>query len=104
MSPLDSIQLKGGITKMKDETQDSTESSAMSSSKPVFKAKVGAYSAAVFLKEVDGRQLPSIAVERSFKIDGEWKHQKISLLNASEADKLITVLQDVKKALYTGAF
>jgi len=89
---------------MTDQTLNSYESSVSSASKPVFKAKVGAYSAAIFLKEVDGRQLPSIAVERSFKIDGEWQHQKISLLNASEADKLICVLQETKKALYSGAY
>ena len=72
---------------------------------PVFKCKIGAFETAIFLQEVDGRTRPSIALEKSFTSDGStWKHQKMHLLNASEADKLICVLQETKKALYTQDF
>jgi hypothetical protein len=73
--------------------------------KPVFKAKIGAFVAAVFLHERDGRSVPSAVVEKSFTKNGSsWDHQKLTLLNATEADKLICALQETKKALYTEDF
>lgn len=89
-----SIELKGGGITMDQENQ-----------KPVFKYKVGAFEAAIFLHEVDGRSLPSIAIEKSFTKDGKsWNHQKMTLLGPVEADKLICALQETKKALYLKDF
>ena len=73
--------------------------------KPVFKTKIGGFEAAVFLHEHEGRQIPSVVVEKSFTSNGgDWKHQKLTLLNAAEVDKLMCVLQETKKALYTEDF
>lgn len=73
--------------------------------RPVYDFKIGAFKAAVFLREIDGRSVPSVVLEKSFTSDGKnWKHKKMSLLNTSEIDKLICVLQDVKKALYLESF
>lgn len=84
-------ELKGGGYEMVD--------------KPVFKTRIGGFSAAVFLNEVDGRKLPSVVAEKSFTKDGmSWERQKISLLNASEVDKLICVLEEIKRALYLEDF
>ena len=75
------------------------------SNKPVYDFKIGAFKAAVFLHEIDGRSVPSVVAEKSFTKDGStWNHQKMTLLNAQEADKLICVLQETKKALYTESF
>jgi hypothetical protein len=85
------IELKGGEAKM---TQ-----------KPVFKERIGSFSSAIFLNERDGRKIPSVVVEKSFTKDGTtWERQKLSLMNASEVDKLICVLRDTKKALYKETF
>ena len=90
---------------MKDKTIDVFESSDPDLSKPVFKYKIGAFETAIFLQEVDGRMLPSVALDKSFTIDGSnWKRQKMHLLNAAEVDKLICVLQETKKILYTQDF
>ena len=73
--------------------------------RPVYDFKIGAFKAAVFLHEIDGRSVPSVVLEKSFTEDGtNWNHQKMTLLNAQEADKLICVLQETKKALYTESF
>ena len=73
--------------------------------KPVFKRKIGAFESAVFLHERDGRQIPSVVLEKSFTKDGQnWDHQKLTLLNATEIDKLICVLQETKMALYTEVY
>jgi len=70
---------------------------------PVFKHKIGAFAAAVFLHEREGRSVPSVVVEKSYTKDGEkWEHKKLTLLNAAEVDKLICVLRETKKALYGG--
>lgn len=89
-----STELKGGGIKMDEENQ-----------KPVFKYKVGAFEAAIFLHEVDGRSLPSIAIEKSYTKDGiNWNHKKMTLLGPVEADKLICALQEAKRALYVKDF
>jgi hypothetical protein len=89
-----STVLKGGGIKMDEENQ-----------KPVFKYKVGAFEAAIFLHEVDGRSLPSIAIEKSYTKDGiNWNHKKMTLLGPVEADKLICALQEAKRALYIKDF
>lgn len=81
------------------------EQSEMPKDQPVFKAKIGAFSSAVFLDDVNGRKLPSIVVEKSYTSDGtNWKRYKLRLLNVTEADKLICVLQETKEALYTENF
>ncbi len=73
--------------------------------KPVFEFKIGAFKTAVFLHEIEGRSVPSVVLEKSYTKDGtNWEHQKMTLLNAQEADKLICVLQETKKALYTESF
>ena len=73
--------------------------------KPVFKYKIGAFGTAVFLNDFEGRSVPSVVLEKSFTKDGtNWKHKKMSLLNTSEIDKLICVLQETKRALYTESF
>ena len=91
ISMLAPIELKGGDYKMANE--------------PVFKNKIGAFEAAVFMNDVNGKSLPSIVVEKSFTKDGgSWSHQKLSLLNTTEIDKLICVLQETKKAIYLKEF
>jgi hypothetical protein len=76
-----------------------------SNQKPVFKCKFGAFEAAIFLQEIDGRSVPSIVIQKSFTKDGKnWNHQKMTLLSPTEADKLVCVLQETKKALYLKDF
>lgn len=73
--------------------------------KPVFKYKIGAFGTAVFLNDIEGRSVPSVVLEKSYTKDGtNWKHKKMTLLNTTEIDKLICVLQETKKALYTESF
>lgn len=72
---------------------------------PVFESKIGAFRTAVFMNDLDGRQVPSVVLEKSFTKDGtNWKHAKLTLLNTTEIDKLICVLEDTKKVLYTETF
>jgi hypothetical protein len=93
-----SIELKGGNGTMEQQTDLPVDG-------PVFEAKIGGFKTAVFMHERDGRLVPSVALEKSFKSNGNgWKHQKMSLLNASELDKLICVLQETKMALYKESF
>jgi hypothetical protein len=89
-----SKKLKGGGRTMDENNQ-----------KPVFKCKFGAFETAIFLQEIDGRSVPSIAIQKSFTKDGNnWNHQKMTLLSPVEADKLICALQETKKALYLKDF
>lgn len=68
---------------------------------PELKFKLGPFSAAIFLNEVDGRQKPSVSLEKAFTRDGEnWEYQKIRLLDSREIDRLICLLQDVKTTIY----
>ena len=72
---------------------------------PVFKAKIGAFQTAIFLHEREGRTVPGIVLEKSFKSNGgAWKHQKMSILSTNEIDKLICLLQETKEVLYKGEF
>lgn len=86
-----SIELKGGTKHMTNE--------------PVKEFKVGAFRAAIFLNEHDGRMIPSVSLSKSFTKDGsKWERHKMTLLGAAEADKLISVLSECKEALYREDF
>ena len=103
------IKEGGGIEMVEQQviidSEVANEQSDAVKARPVFKTKIGAFSSAVFLDEVNGRNLPSVVIEKSFTADGKsWKHYKLRLLNAAEVDKLICVLQDTKRALYTEDF
>lgn len=72
---------------------------------PVYKFKIGGFEAAIFLHKVEGRDAPSVVVEKSFTKDGtNWNRYSMTLLNALEIDKLTCVLQETKKALYLGDY
>jgi len=93
-----SKELKGGDKKMDNQSE-------LPADGPVFKEKIGAFQTAIFLHEREGRKVPGIVLEKSFKSNsGPWKHQKMSILSANEIDKLICLLQDTKEVLYKGDF
>lgn len=72
---------------------------------PVYKFKIGGFEASIFLHKVEGRDAPSVLVEKSFTKDGtNWNRYSMTLLIALEIDKLICVLQETKKALYQGNY
>lgn len=78
---------------------------------PVFKAKIGAFEAAVFLNEQKSEstdkviKVPSVTFQKSWTSNGkDWDRQKVNFFSALEIDKAISVLQEVKLALYKKDF
>ncbi len=87
--------------KMEQQTEVKKESQNDALS-PVFQCRIGAFITSVFLHEFNGRNVPGIALQKSFTKDGtNWKNIKMTLLSTTEIDKLICVLKETKKALYT---
>ena len=89
----------------KDKKEDEEEKGQ----KPVMSVNIGAFQASVFLNEVESNgkkiKVPSTTFQKSFtKGDGNWQRQKINFFNTSEIDKAITVLQQIKTALYEKSY
>lgn len=82
---------------------------------PVWSAKLGSFSSAIFLneREVNGTKvmIPSVKFTKSYvKKDGDpknkddWVNDSQNHNNAGEIDKAITLLQRTKEALYDKDF